>query len=118
MRGNLLWRPKRAPSRSLKKADWEIYGDKKSACFSANKGRRSPKRFPHAPSKKRKIMRGNLLWRPKKAPSRSIKKADWVKAGNKKPACFSANCIQNLLRMHPPSPTPFPSSHFSAIIAA
>ena len=33
-------------------------------------------------SKKRKIniicnMRGNLLWRPKKAPSRSLKKADW-----------------------------------------
>ena len=49
---------------------------------------------------------------------RSLKKADWVKEGNKKPACFSANCIQNLLRMHPPSPTLFPSSHFSAIIAA
>ena len=35
-RGRLLWRTKKSPLRSLKKADWKKWGDKKSACFFAN----------------------------------------------------------------------------------
>ena len=36
IRGRLLWRTKKSPLRSLKKADWKKWGDKKSACFFAN----------------------------------------------------------------------------------
>ena len=38
MRESLLWRPKKALPRPPKKADWEEKGNKKSACFSSDRG--------------------------------------------------------------------------------
>ena len=98
MRGNLLWRPKKAPPRPLKKADWNRKKSRKTACFSASKegmGKSFLTSSKKADRKGRKSSKIVCFPASKEGMEKSFltssKKADWNRKKSRKTACLSAS---------------------------